>query len=503
MPVTTGTFLSVRGIRKSFGTVKVLHGVDLDLTAGSVTALLGENGAGKSTFVRILAGDHAPDEGRITIEGNEVQLRSVGKAREAGIRLIAQEIADAPPLTVAENINLGAQPARLGFVSRKQARRTARDALDALGATIPLDAKVEKLRLGERQIIEIARASIGHSRCIIFDEPTAALSDAETRRLFELIARMRAQGVAILYITHRLDEVFEIADQVCVLRDGRVSLNAPVAEVDQTAVVTAMVGRELGAAEDSYAYDAKASATPLLEVSNLSGESFEDVSLDVAPGEIVGLYGKVGSGVPEFAATLFGASPRDAGAVNLDGKPVAFSHPAEAVASGVGFLPADRASEGLLRTRTAAENLAAPSWGRLAQAGFLGRRREASAFSTWHRMLHIRSRPDGSEKISTLSGGNQQKVLLGRWLENQSRLLLLVEPTRGVDVGAREEIYQLLRNLAREGHGILIASSDYEDITHAATRSLVMVRGRIIAELEREEISVASLTRVAGGAAHV
>lgn len=487
MPVSTEAFLSVRGIRKSFG---------------SVTALLGENGAGKSTFVRILAGDHAPDEGRITIDGSEVQFHSVGKAREAGIRLIAQEIADAPTLSVAENINLGALPARWGFVNRESARKTARGALDALGAEIPLDAKVETLRLGERQIIEIARATIGESRCIIFDEPTAALSDAETRRLFDLIERMRAQGAAILYITHRLDEVFEIADRVCVLRDGRVSLDARVGDVDQAAVVTAMVGRELGAAEDAYTFDTAAPAEPLLQVRDLSGDSFDDVELDVAPGEIVGLYGKVGSGVPEFAATLFGASPRRSGTVCLQGAPVHFKHPAEAVARGVGFLPADRASEGLLRTRTAAENLAAPSWKRLARNGFIARRHEAAAFGTWHRRLHVRARPDGAERITTLSGGNQQKVLLGRWLENRSRLLLLVEPTRGVDVGAREEIYQLLRNLAREGHGILIASSDYEDITYAATRALVMVRGRIVAKLKREDISMASLTRVAGGAAH-
>lgn len=503
MPVATEPFLSVRGIRKSFGPVKVLHGVDLDLPAGSVTALLGENGAGKSTFVRILAGDHAPDEGRISIEGEEVHLRTVGRARDAGIRLIAQEIADAPTLTVEENISLGALPSRFGFVNRSGTRQAAREALDALGADIELESKVETLRLGERQIIEIARATIGASRCIIFDEPTAALSDAETRRLFELIARMRDRGVTILYITHRLDEVFEIADRVCVLRDGRVSLNAAVSEVNQAAVVTAMVGRELGATEDDYTYEPGPSAGPLLQVRDLSGDSFEDVDLDVTPGEIVGLYGKVGSGVPEFAATLFGAAARSKGSVKLDGNPVYFRHPAEAVAKGVGFLPADRASEGLLRTRTAAENLAAPSWRRLAGSGFIGRKREAEAFAHWHDALRVRSRTDGAEKITTLSGGNQQKVLLGRWLESRSRLLLLVEPTRGVDVGAREEIYQLLRNLAREGHGILIASSDYEDITHAATRALVMVRGRIVAELNRQDISVANLTKVAGGAVHV
>lgn len=495
-------FLSVRGIRKSFGPVKVLHGVDLDLAPGSVTALLGENGAGKSTFVRILAGDHAPDEGQIELEGRKVTLRSVGQAREAGIRLIAQEIADAPPLTVAENITLGSLPSRWGFVQRGALRQVATAALESLDAQIALDAKVSTLRLGERQIIEIARATIGTSRCVIFDEPTAALSDAETRRLFELIAKMRADGKAILYITHRLDEVFKIADRVCVLRDGRVSLNSAVQDVTQSEVITAMVGRELSA-DASHGDDMPAPGKELLQAFGLSGPGFDTVDLEIRTGEIVGLYGKIGSGVPEFAATLFGSEQRRAGIVRLNGSEVTFRHPADAVAQGVGFLPADRAHEGLLGPRPASENLAAPSWKSMAQGPMIKRETEVAAFAKWHDAMNIRSSTDGSEKITMLSGGNQQKVLLGRWLEKGSKLLLLVEPTRGVDVGAREEIYAHLRKLARDGHGILIASSDYEDITHAATRAEVMVRGRIVARLNRKEISVASLTEAAGGATHV
>ncbi len=499
MPVPT--FLSVRGIRKSFGSVKVLHGVDLDLSAGSVTALLGENGAGKSTFVRILAGDHQADEGTISIDGAPVSFRTVAQSRSAGIRLIAQEIADAPPLSVAENISLGTLPNRWGFVDRRAMKEVAQRALDSLGADLPLDAPVSSLRLGERQIVEIARATAGASRCLIFDEPTAALSDAETRRLFALIGRMRERGVAILYITHRLDEVFAIADRVCVLRDGRVSMNAPVAEVDQPAVVTAMVGHAIAAQHDQYSYAATGS-DKLLSVRGLTSDSFSAVDVDVAPGEIVGIYGKVGSGVPELAGAIFGALPHRAGQIVVAGTPVAFRHPSEAIAHGLGFLPADRASEGLLRPRTVVENLTAPSWRRLARGPFVSRAVEAAAFARWHKVLRIRSRPDGAERITNLSGGNQQKVLLGRWLEAGSKLLLLVEPTRGVDVGARQEIYQVLRELAREGHGILIASSDYEDITEAATRALVMVRGRIVASLPQDQISTARLTEAAGGAIH-
>jgi ribose transport system ATP-binding protein len=493
-------FLSVRGIRKSFGQVKVLHGVDLDLPRGSVTALLGENGAGKSTFVRILAGDHHPDAGTIAVDGREVGFRTVAQSRDAGIRLIAQEIADAPTLSVAENIALGALPNRFGFVDRSAMRKLAQQALDALGADLPLDAPVSSLRLGERQIVEIARATAGASRCLIFDEPTAALSDAETQRLFALIKRMQQAGVAILYITHRLDEVFAIADRVCVLRDGRVSLDTATADLDQASDVTAMVGHAVASHAEQYSF-AGTTEKPLLDVDGLTSSAFSDVSLTVAPGEIVGLYGKIGSGVPELAGALFGSLDH-AGTIRLDGREVRFTHPQEAIRAGIGFLPADRASEGLLRPRSVAENLAAPSWGRLARGAMISRATEATAFANWHKVLKVRSRPDGSEAISTLSGGNQQKVLLGRWLEAGSRLLLLVEPTRGVDVGARQEIYGVLRDLARQGHGILMASSDYEDITEAATRAMVMVRGRVVAHLPQDEITTERLTEAAGGGVH-
>ncbi|UXN75040.1 sugar ABC transporter ATP-binding protein [Devosia sp. A8/3-2] len=389
--------------------------MDLDLPRGSVTALLGENGAGKSTFVRILAGDHQPDGGTIAVDGTQTSFRTVAQSRDAGIRLIAQEIADAPTLTVAENIALGALPNRFGFVDRSAMRKMAQRALDALGADLPLDAPVSSLRSGERQIVEIARATAGDSRCLIFDEPTAALSDAETQRLFALIKRMQQSGVAILYITHRLDEVFAIADRVCVLRDGRVSLSAATTEVDQASVVTAMVGHAISAHHDRYSFAAMG-ATPLLEVERLGSSTFRDVDLSVAPGEIVGLYGKIGSGVPELAGALFGALPYEDGTVRLAGEMVKFRHPAEAIARGVGFLPADRASEGLLRPRSVAENLAAPSWRRLANGPMISRSTEARAFGNWHKVLKVRSRPDGSEGIATLSGGNQQKCCLAAGL---------------------------------------------------------------------------------------
>ncbi len=497
----TKDFLAVRGIRKSFGPVEVLHGVDLDLAGGTITALLGENGAGKSTFVRILAGDHRPDEGTIAVDGKASFFHSVSDARQAGIRLIAQEIADAPTLTVAENIVLGAWPTKGGLIDRRAMQQMAREALDLLGAELPLKAKVANLRLGERQIIEIARATIGASKCIIFDEATAALSDAEARKLFQLIRRLAERGAAVLYITHRLDEVFALADRVCVLRDGRVSLDCPTVQVNQEQVIEAMVGRAVAHARHLLAATGLATK-PVLEVAHLGSDAFSDISFTLRPGEVLGMYGKVGSGVQELSASLVGARPFDSGTLFVDGRPKHFRHPAEAIAASIGHLPADRASEGLLRTMTLAENLSAPSWSRLARHGILSGERLSSAYARWHRELRVKADPSGNQTITELSGGNQQKVLLGRWLEAGSRILVLTEPTRGVDVGARQEIYRVLAELAAKGHAIIIATSDYEDINAVASRALILVRGQMVAEIPHEKISTETLTEAAGGGVH-
>lgn len=494
-------FLAVRGIRKSFGPIEVLHGVDLDLAAGTITALLGENGAGKSTFVRILAGDHRPDDGSIAVDGTIASFQSVGDARQAGIRLIAQEIADAPTLTVAENIVLGAWPTRRGLLDRQAMNRMATEALDRLGANLPLAAKVSNLRLGERQIIEIARATIGASKCLIFDEATAALSDAEARKLFTLIRRLAERGAAILYITHRLDEVFSLADRVCVLRDGRVSLDRAAREVSKEQVIEAMVGRAVANKRHSLAA-ASSVALPVLEAKSLSSDAFSDVSFTLHPGEILGMYGKVGSGVQELSGSLVGARGFTSGALFVNGGRVHFRHPADAIAASIGHLPADRSTEGLLRTMTLAENLTAPSWPRLARHGILSGEKLRSAYNRWHRELRVKADPAGNQTITELSGGNQQKVLLGRWLEAGSKILVLTEPTRGVDVGARQEIYRVLAELAAKGHAIIIATSDYEDINAVASCALVFVRGQMIAQIPSERISTENLTEAAGGGVH-
>jgi ribose transport system ATP-binding protein len=492
--------LQARGIRKAFGGVEVLHGVDLDAPGGSVLALLGENGAGKSTLVKIIAGDYQPDAGAVVVGGEQHAALTPLTAREHGIRMIFQELADAPSLTVAENVSLGRWPKRGPFVRWDEIRRRARDVLDQLGVDLPLDAPVGSLPVGERQIVEIARALSDRARCLILDEPTAALSAQETVRLFGFVRRLREQGTALIYITHRLDEVFEISDRVAVLRDGGVALEGATSEFGRGDLVAAMVGRDVGEVRRP-APPAAVRPEPVLRFAGASvAGAFDDVALDVRPGEVVALYGKLGSGTAEVAESAFGLHKLSGGAIEVGGRAARLRDPADAIAAGIGLLPADRQREGAFLVRSVAENLAAPSWWSMRTAGlFVSDGREAAAYRRWHDALRIRSRNDPAQLLGTLSGGNQQKVLLGRWLERRSRVLLLIEPTRGVDVGARQEIYRAIRELAADGVGVLVATSDYEEVVQLADRAVVMARGRVAAELADDEITTQRLTEEVGG----
>jgi ribose transport system ATP-binding protein len=474
--------------------------VDLDATGGSVLALLGENGAGKSTLVRILAGDHAPDSGEIVIGGEaHAALDPIG-ARALGVRMIFQELSDAPALTVAENISLGRWPGRRGIVRWRAVRERAVRALDELGVDIDPDQPVATLRIGERQAVEIARAISDKARCLILDEPTAALSGQEVERLFDAVRRLRERGTALIYITHRLDEVVQIADRVEVLRDGAVVLEREVAGTSRGDLVTAMVGRAVGEVTRPAPAEIAPEVTPILAFDHASSPgAFEDVDLHVKPGEVVALYGKLGSGTAEVAETAFGLRQLSEGRCLLKGADHKPRAPHEAIAAGVGLVPADRQREGTFMVRSVAENLSVPSWGRIARHGMLRRASESRAYKRWHDELSIRSRNDPEQLISTLSGGNQQKVVLGRWLERESDVLVLIEPTRGVDVGARMEIYRVIRKLAREGMGVLVATSDYEEVVQLADRAAVMARGRIVGDLDGEEITTERLTELAGG----
>ncbi|MBA2701696.1 MAG: sugar ABC transporter ATP-binding protein [Chloroflexi bacterium] len=493
--------LEARGIRKSFGGVEVLHGVDLDAVGGSVLALLGENGAGKSTLVKIIAGDYTPDSGEIIVEGVSNSALSPIAARDLGVAIIFQEFQDAPTLTVAENISLGRLPNRLGFVDWRTVNRRAKAILDELGVEIDPQRRVSTLRVGERQIIEIARALSRRARLLILDEPTAALSHSEAETLFGFVRRLRDQGVAIIYITHRLDEVTVIADRVQVLRDGHVALLAPVAEADRSTMIEAMVGRSISEIARPVETDHAARGSPAIRwIGAGSGDEFRDASVQVHPGEVVAIYGKLGSGAAELGETAYGLIPIDSGTLEIDGKAVTIQGPAQGVAAGVGFLPADRKAGGGFMVRPVAENVAVASWSRLATLGqFISRPTEARAYRRWHDKLSIRSRNDPGQAMGTLSGGNQQKVLLGRWLERESRVLVLIEPTRGVDVGARQDIYRALRDLSADGVAILISTSDYEEAVQVADRVYVMAKGAIVADLTGPAITTTQLLAAAGG----
>jgi len=483
--------LQTREIRKSFSGIEVLHGVDLDAAGGSVLALLGENGAGKSTLVKILSGDHKPDSGEICIGGEARQSLDPVSARRLGVRMIFQEIVDAPTLTVAENIALGHLPSRAGMVNWSTVRRKAEQVLSELEVSLNPNAIVGELRVGERQIIEIARELSEDARCLILDEPTAALSSQEVERLFHFIRRLRDRGVAIIYITHRLDEVPAIADMVQVLRDGRVAARGKVAEFQRKELVQAMVGRDIGEVKRPQTEPHINSTQPVIRLRDaaLQGE-FSDVNLEAYAGEVVALYGKIGSGSASVAEALFGMRPLTGGILELQGRKQKFTHPDDAIVAGVGLMPADRQREAAFMVRSVAENLVAPSWPRVAKfGGFVSSGMESVIYKRWHENLSVRSRNDPEQQLATLSGGNQQKVLLGRWLERNSKVLVLIEPTRGVDVGARQEIYRLLRSLATEGVAIVVASSDYEEVVQIADRALVMARGAIVASLVGDEIT--------------
>lgn len=493
--------LSARGVRKSFGGVEVLHGVDLDAAGGSVLALLGENGAGKSTLVKILAGDYTPDAGEFEIEGKRFDHLTPIATRAAGVRMIHQEFQDAPSLSVAENVSLGRLPASRGFVRWRDVRKRAKAVLAQMGVELELNAMVGSLRVGERQIVEIARALADEAKVLILDEPTAALSQQEVERLFTFIKRLRDHGAAIIYITHRLDEVHAISDRVQVLRDGSVAALGETKDFDRRTLVEAMIGRSAGEVSRPPGSAPEVGAKRVLELRGARIErAFENATLSVSPGEIVALYGQLGSGAAEIAEAVFGLRRLDAGDLLIGGKLASAKGPGTSIGRGVGFVPADRKREAILGVRPVAENVAVPSWRRLARwLVFISRRAEGHAYYRWHEALSIRSRNDPLQPIGTLSGGNQQKVVLARWLERGSPLLVMIEPTRGVDVGARAELYRSMRELAADGIGMLVATSDYEEVVQVADRALVLARGRIVAELEGDVITTQRLLTEAGG----
>jgi ABC-type sugar transport system ATPase subunit len=476
----TPPILAVEGLIRRFPGVVAVDDVDFSVRTGEVHALLGENGAGKSTLIKILGGALRKDAGVIRLNGTEVDFPSPAEALAAGIAVIYQELVLCPHLSVAENVLMGHLPRTGGLaVDWRSAHQSVRALLAQLGVSLPLGRSVGRLSTAQQQLVEIAKALSRDSRILVLDEPSATLGQRDLEHLFSVIRRLREQGVAIVYISHRLEEVFEIADRVTVLKDGRLVGSWPIAEVTMSRLVRAMTGRDLGVVSAAAAD----SAAPVrLEVRRLGrAEAFRDVSLTLRAGEIVGIAGIVGSGRTELLRAIFGADQPDTGEIVVDGAPVRFRSPAQALRRGLGLLPEDRKTQGLMLDRALRENVSLASLRRFTRFGILRPAAEERAVRSLMSSLQIAARgPD--QPVMTLSGGNQQKVVLARWLARQCGILLFDEPTRGVDVGAKEEIYRLIHALAAQGAAVLVVSSELKELFAICPRILVMREGRLVGE---------------------
>jgi len=492
--MTVAPLLRMSGIAKAFPGVQALSDVSLDLRAGEVLALLGENGAGKSTLIRVLGGAHQPDAGTIAIDGQAVRISSPLDARRAGISVIYQEFNLVPALSVRENIFLGHEPGRLSLIPRGKERQRAAELLARIGSDISPDALVRNLTVAQQQVVEIAKSLASQSRIIVMDEPTAALSPREVDGLFRMIRELTAQGLGIIYVSHRLSEIFEIAQRVTVLRDGRHVATQPIEELTRESLIELMVGRQLDQEFPGRAGSTRQTSstpTPLispspstgLRVTNLTrGTAVRNVSLEVRRGEIVALTGLVGAGRTEVARLIFGADRRDSGTIELDGRPLTIHSPRDAIACGICLLTEDRKRQGLILNHSIQENFGLPNLRKFARLGWLSQRRERAALLAHGAQLRLRM-ASPRQPASSLSGGNQQKVVLAKWLERNAEVLIFDEPTRGIDVGARYEIYLLMNQLAEQGKAILMISSELPEVLGMADRILVMHEGRVTGEL--------------------
>ncbi len=468
------------GIVKSFPGVKALRGVSLSLQGGEVLALLGENGAGKSTLMKVLGGAHAADEGTIAIDGRETHFHSPHDARRAGVAVIYQEFNLVPGLTAAENIFLGQELSRAGFVKRRQERERAAELFRRLGVEIDPETPCRRLTTAQQQLVEIAKALAFEARIIVMDEPSAALTQHEVERLFVIIRDLKKHGIGVIYISHRLDEIFTIADRVSVLRDGANVDECPIAQITRNQMIEKMVGREL---KDEFPKRTATIGTPRLEVSGLRrGRAVRDVSFAVRRGEILALTGLIGAGRTETVRLIFGADPREAGEIRLDGKLLAIRTPRDAIGAGIGLLTEDRKLQGLVLCHSVRENFGLPNLDWLSRRGFVQLPREREEFGRYVETLKIKV-PHQEQRARNLSGGNQQKVVLAKWLARQCDVLIFDEPTRGIDVGAKYEIYLLMNELAAQGKAIVMISSEMPEVLGMADRILVMHDGRVTGEI--------------------
>ncbi|MDQ0393332.1 sugar ABC transporter ATP-binding protein [Labrys monachus] len=491
------SLLSIRSLSKAYGPVRALSDVQFDLRAGEIHALAGENGAGKSTLMKIISGIVTPDEGEIRIDGELVVLDSAAKALSLGIGLVHQEIVLCPDVTVAENILMAATARRRTlFMNYRALEARARQAMNRL-APIPVDTLVGSLPISHQQLVEIAKALTLDCRILILDEPTAALTERETDSLFAILRELRAEGVAIIYISHRMAEIFALCDRITVFRDGRYIGTEDIASTTPEQVVTRMVGRQI-----ENLYPPKSAAppgAPLLEVRGLAGDRFRSVDFDVGIGEIVGFAGLIGAGRSEIVKAVCGLYPRSAGTLTLRGKPVAFHGYADAVAEGVVYLSENRKTEGVFLDLSIAANISALDLGRVSsRLGALDFRKETNQARLLGRRVNLKA-GSLSDPVSTLSGGNQQKVAIAKMLSVDPALVFLDEPTRGVDVGAKSEIHRILRDLCNAGVGVVVISSELPELIGLCDRILVVHEGGIAGTVEGEDMTEETIIRLASG----
>jgi rhamnose transport system ATP-binding protein len=492
---TTEPVVALRGAGKTYGPITALHGVDLELRAGEVMCLAGENGAGKSTLIKILTGAIRRDKGEYLVDGGDVGNPTPAQAREAGIGVVYQELSLLPDLSVGENLLMGRLPSRRGITRPRALRKQARAMLERVGLEhVDPDVQVGTLSLATQQLVEIAKVLGENPRVLIFDEPTTALSEAETKALLARIHQLRDEGHAVMYVTHHLEEMFEIGDRVTILRDGGLVTAAPLSDFDQDSLIASMVGRQI---ESLYPASQRTIGEPRLRVEGLRPHgSAAPVDFEVRAGEIVGIAGLLGSGRSELLRAIFGADPVEGGHVSVDGARVRPGDPRTAVQAGLGLLTEDRKRLGLLLELSIRENASLANLDEISRFWLVDKKRERRVVDQYLGGLKLRA-GSWEQPVSSLSGGNQQKVLLARWLATKAKVLMFDEPTKGVDVGAKAEIYKVIGDLAAEGLGVVVVSSYLPEVLGLADRVLVMREGTVAGELPAAGTSEEDVLRIA------
>lgn len=498
---STEPIIELDNVTKQFGTVQALRGVTLKLYSGEVHALVGENGAGKSTLVKMLAGVHRPDSGTLKVDGKEVELHNPAQAQHLGIAVIHQEPTLFPDLNVAENIFIGRHPLnRFGQVNWKQMYRDVEQLLVSLGVHLSVYAPVQGLSVADQQLVEIAKALSLNARVLVMDEPTAALSPREVRDLFTIVEQLRQRGVAILFISHRLDEIFALSGRITVFRDGAYVITAPTSELTTEQVIRYMVGREL---EALFPKGESEIGEVILDVQHLTRTgTFQDVSFQLRRGEILGFSGLVGAGRTEVARVLFGIDKADTGEIRIAGERVTIRSPRQAMRHGLAYVPEDRHQHGLVMDFSIAANMTLPILPGMSQMGLIDRRKERDLATTYSQQLQVKS-AGLWQLVKALSGGNQQKVVISKWLITNPKILILDEPTRGVDIGAKAEVHRIISDLAAQGLAIILISSELPEVLAMSDRILVMHEGQVAGLFERAEANQERVMFAATGQAGV